>query len=139
MAAQPPTQHTAETHQNCFGYIILISSIPYKCWLFSCEKEGNGTAFNDTTPLCVIKETCSVWSPGRRATAPLARAVAQLVAPRLKDLTGGSSASIARGSISAPQQLKHPTLTVKMQVAYSQQSSARSPRTLVSPLHWFAF
>lgn len=98
-----------------------------------------GQLSNDTASLCVIKESCSVWSPGRRATAPLARAVAQLVAPRLKDLTGGSSASIARGSISASQQLKHQTLTAKMQVAYSQQSSTCSPRTLASPLHWSAF
>lgn len=54
-----------------------------------------GQLSNDTACLCVTKETCSVWSPGRRATAPLAQAVAQLVAPRLNDLTGGSSASIA--------------------------------------------
>lgn len=42
---------------------------------FSCEKEGRkmGQLSNYTACLCVIKETCSVWSPGRRATAPLAQ------------------------------------------------------------------
>lgn len=57
-----------------------------------------GQLSNYTACLCVIKETCSVCSPGWGATAPLAQAVAQLVAPRVSDLAGGSSACIACGS-----------------------------------------
>lgn len=67
MAAQPPTQHTEETHQNCFGYIILISSIPYKSWIFLVKRKEMAQLSNYTACLCVIKETCSVCSPGRES------------------------------------------------------------------------
>lgn len=64
MAAQPRTQHTEETHQNCFGYIILISIIPYKSWIFLVKRKEMGQLSNYTACLCVFKNTCSVCSPG---------------------------------------------------------------------------
>lgn len=63
MAAQPRTQHTEETHQNCFGYIIPISSIPYKSRISLVKRKEMVQLSNYTACLCVIKATCSVCSP----------------------------------------------------------------------------
>lgn len=64
VAAQSPTQHIEETHQKCFGYIIMISSIPYKSWIFLVKRKEMGELSNYTACLCAIKETCSGCSPG---------------------------------------------------------------------------
>lgn len=94
-----------------------------------------GQLSNYTACLCVIKETCSVCSPGWGATAPLAQAVAQLVAQRVRISQEAPPPALHVVPVSAPQQLKHQMLTAKMQVVYSQQSSVHLPKTLVSPFY----
>lgn len=64
MAAQPHTQHTEETCQKYFGYMILISSILYKSWIFLVKRKEMGQLSDYTACLCVIKETCGGCSPG---------------------------------------------------------------------------
>lgn len=91
---------------------------------FSCEKEGKWDSFQITQPACVSLKKPAVsgawdgepqllWHKGGTA--------------------GGSKAGRSRRRLLClcclrfQSVLKHQTLTAKMQEAYSQQSSARSP------------
>lgn len=94
---------------------------------FSCEKEGNGTAFK----CCSLEPRTESHSSSGTSGGTAGGSRAEGSHRRLLCLYCSRFHQCS-------QQLRHRTLTAKMQVAYSQQSSAHSPKTLLSPLHWFA-
>lgn len=103
-----PTFQTAHcnTHSSTATYTAYRRNTPKLLWInhpdlkysiqklhLSCEKEGNGTDY--TACPCVIKKPVVAAAQDGRGKVPLAQAVAQLLAPRLNDLTRGSSTCTA--------------------------------------------